>query len=49
MGVRQKWDIIGRKGMGGGGLESDLDVRSSLFLLKKIEFAPWPDIMLIVY
>ena len=46
--------LLDARGWGGGrggegGLESDLDARSSLFLLKKIEFAPWPDIMLIVY
>ena len=32
--------------VGGGGLASVLDVQSSFFLLKKIAFAPWPDIML---
>ena len=31
--------------VGGGGLASVLDVQSLFFLLKKIEFAPWPDIM----
>ena len=32
--------------VGGGGLASVLDVQSSFFLLKKIAFASWPDIML---
>ena len=32
--------------IGGGGLTSVLDVQSLFFLLKKIEFALWPDIML---
>ena len=32
--------------VGGGELVSVLDVQSSSFLLKKIGFAPWPDIML---
>ena len=34
--IRQTWDIIGR-----------VDVQSLFFLLRKIGFAPWPDIMLI--
>ena len=41
--VRQKWDVIGRRGW----VANVLDVQSLLFLLlKKIGFAPWPDIML---
>ena len=43
-GVRQKWDVIGRKGR--WGVASVLDVQFLFFLLKKIEFAPWPDITL---
>ena len=35
--------------VGGGGLASVLDVQSLFFLLKKIGFAPWPDMMLIIY
>ena len=33
----------------GWDLASVQDVLSLFFLLKKIEFAPWPDIMLIIY
>ena len=33
----------------GGGLASVLDVQFLFFLLMKIEFAPWPDIMIIIY
>ena len=43
-GVRRKWDIIRRR-RGGGVLASVLDVWTFV-LLKKIGFAPWPDIML---
>ena len=32
--------------IGGGGLASVLDVQSFIFLLKKILYALWPDIML---
>ena len=35
--------------LGDGGLASVLDAQSLFFLLKKIEFAPWPDIMLIIH
>ena len=42
--VRQKWDVIGGRGRRGG-LASVLDVQSLFFLLKKIGFVPWSDIM----
>ena len=44
-GARQKWDwdVIGCSGWG---LASVLDVQSLFFLLKKIGFAPWSDIIL---
>ena len=37
------WDVTGRRGVG---VASVLDAQSLFFLLKKIRFAPWPDIML---
>ena len=43
-GLRQKWDVIGRRR---GRLASVLAVQY-FFLLRKIEFAPWGDIMLSV-
>ena len=41
--VRQKWDAIGCRGWG---VAIVLDVQSLLFSLKKIEFPPWPDLIL---
>lgn len=40
-GLRQKWDVIGHRGVGEA---SVLDDQSLFFyLLKKIGFAAWPD------
>ena len=46
-GVRDKNEML--SDVGGGGLAILLDVQSLFFLLKKIRFAPWSDIMLIIY
>ena len=43
-GVRQKWDVIGCKEV--EGWRVFLTSNLYFFLLKKIGFAPWPDIML---
>ena len=45
-GLRQKWDVIQRRGLVKG-VSRVLDVQSLFFLLKKIGFAPWADIMLL--
>ena len=44
-GVMQKWDVIRHR----EGVASALEVQSLFVLLKKIEFAPWTDILLIIY
>ena len=44
-GLRQKWDIIERRGWG---VSKCFGRPIFIFLLKKIGFAPWPGIMLIV-
>ena len=45
-GLRQKWDVIRRRGWVKG-VSRVLDVQSLFFLLKKNGFAPWADIMLL--
>ena len=45
-GIRQKWDVIGRRACGGRGVSECSGPPIFIFLLKKIGSAPWPDIML---
>ena len=48
VGVRQKRGIIGRSkvgGRGGGGVASVFNIQYLFFLLKKIGFAQWRDII----
>ena len=47
--VRQKWDVIWRRRVGGGGRGvSECSGRPTFFLLKKTGFTSWPDVMLTI-